>query len=161
MSFTIHPLRAEDRPWVRALLSARWGAPTVVAHGDSIEADTLPGFYARLAGEVAGLVTTRIAGDACEIVSLDSLHEGRGIGSALIAAVVAAARAAGCRRVWLVTTNDNLHALGFYQRRGFRLVAVHPGAVDAARKIKPQIPLIGLDNIPLHDELELTLALGE
>ncbi len=159
MSFTIHPLRAEDRPRVRDLLTARWGAPTVVVHGEAIAADTLPGFCARIGAELAGLVTYQTVGDACEIVSLDSLQEGRGIGTALINAVVAAARAAGCRRVWLITTNDNLPALGFYQRRGFRLAAVHPGAVDTARAIKPQIPLIGLDNIPLHDELELTLAL--
>lgn len=162
MSFTIHPLGAADRAWVRDLLTARWGAPIVVVHGASIAADALPGFCARLAGEeVAGLVTYQIAGEACEIVSLDSLHAGRGVGSALIDAVVATARAAGCCRVWLITTNDNLPALGFYQRRGFRLVAVHPGAVDAARAIKPQIPLVGLDGIPLHDELELTLDLGD
>lgn len=161
MTFTLHPLGAADRPWVRDLLTAHWGAPIVVAHGDTIEADTLPGFCARLVGEVAGLVTYQITGDACEIVTLDSLREGRGIGTALIDAVVKEARAAGCRRVWLITTNDNLPALGFYQRRGFRLAAVHPGAVDAARAIKPQIPLIGLDHIPLHDELELALELGE
>ena len=91
-----------------------------------------------------------IAGDACEIVTLDSLIEGQGIGTTLIEAVKAAAEAAGCRRLWLVTTNDNLHTLGFYQKRGFRLVAVHPGAVDAERRLKPEIPLIGNDGIPIQ-----------
>jgi Acetyltransferase (GNAT) family len=68
-------------------------------------------------------------------------------------------REAGCRRVWLITTNDNLRALRFYQRRGFRLVAVHPDALARSRELKPSIPEIGLDGIPLRDELELELLL--
>ena len=94
-----------------------------------------------------------------EVVTLDSLRPGRGIGTALIEAVKSAASAAGCRRLWLITTNDNLHALGFYQKRGFRLVAVHPGAVDAARRLKPEIPLNGNDGIPIRDEIELEIVL--
>jgi len=105
------------------------------------------------------LVTFQITGDACEIVTLDSLIEDRGIGTGLIEAVSTAASAVGCRRLWLITTNDNLHALGFYQKRGFRLAAVHPGAVDAARKLKPEIPLIGNDGIPIRDEIELEIVL--
>ena len=98
-------------------------------------------------------------GDSCEIVSLDSLVSGIGIGSALVAAAQAMARSAGCRRLWLITTNDNLAALRFYQKRGFRLVAVHVGAVDGARRLKPEIPAVGLDGIALHDELELEFVL--
>jgi hypothetical protein len=86
-------------------------------------------------------------------------HPGQGVGTALIEAVKVAAIEAGCRRLWLMTTNDNLHALGFYQRRGFRLVAVYPGAVDAARLLKPEIPLLGNDGIPIRDEIELEIAL--
>jgi GNAT superfamily N-acetyltransferase len=70
------------------------------------------------------------------------------------------ARNRGCRSVWLVTTNDNLHALGFYQRRGYRIVRVDPGAVDRARAMKPAIPLLGNDEIPIHDELVLEKRLG-
>jgi ribosomal protein S18 acetylase RimI-like enzyme len=106
-----------------------------------------------------GLLTYAVRGEACEIVTLNSWAEGLGVGTALLAAARETARAAGCRRLWLVTTNDNLPALRFYQRRGFRLVAVHAGAVDEARKIKPQIPVIGLDGIPLRDELELAMEL--
>lgn len=160
-AYTIHPLTPGDRDWVRALVAARWGAPTVVAHGVVYDPAVLPGFYALCQGERVGLVTCHLAGDACEIVTLDSLREGIGIGTALIAAVREMAKAAGCRRLWLITTNDNLPALRFYQKRGFRLAAVHPGAVDAARQIKPQIPLIGLDSIPIHDEIVLELALAE
>ena len=155
----IRPLFPADRDWVARHVAEHWGAEIVVAHGTLYHPAALPGFVAEVDGKVAGLVTFHIAGDACEIVTLDSLATGRGIGTALIEAVKAAAGAAGCRRLWLITTNDNLHALGFYQKRGFRLVAVHPGAVDAARMLKPEIPLIGNDGIPIRDEIELEIVL--
>jgi hypothetical protein len=66
----------------------------------------------------------------------------------------------GRGRLWLITSNDNLNAIRFYQRRGMRLTAVHRGAIDEARQIKPSIPLIGEHGIPIHDELELELRLG-
>ena len=155
----IRSLSPADRDWVARHVAEHWGAEIVVAHGTLYHPAELPGFVAEMDGVVAGLVTFHIAGDACEIVTLDSLHPGQGIGTALIEEVKAAAGAAGCRRLWLITTNDNLHALGFYQKRGFRLVAVHPGAVDAARKLKPEIPLIGNDGIPIRDEIELEIVL--
>jgi hypothetical protein len=66
----------------------------------------------------------------------------------------------GCRRLWLVTTNDNLHALGFYQRRGLRLCALHAGSLDRDRALKPELPEINPDNrIPMRDLLELELEL--
>lgn len=160
-AFAIYPLTAGDRDWMRALVTARWGAPTVVAHGVVYDPATLPGFYALYQAERVGLVTCHLTGDACEIVTLDSLCEDIGIGTALIAAARKMAMAAGCRRLWLITTNDNLPPLRFYQERGFRLAALNLGAVDAARQIKPQIPLIGLDGIPIHDEIVLELVLTE
>ena len=155
----IRSLAPADRDWVTRHVREHWSAEIVVAHGTLYHPAALPGFVAEMDGEVAGLVTFHIAGDACEIVTLDSLHPDQGIGTALVEAVKVAAGAAGCRRLWLITTNDNLHALGFYQKRGFRLVAVHPGAVDAARRLKPEIPLIGNDGIPIRDEIELEIVL--
>jgi ribosomal protein S18 acetylase RimI-like enzyme len=93
------------------------------------------------------------------VLSIDSLREGAGVGSALLAAAVAAARAAGCARAYLITTNDNMRALRFYQRRGFALVALRPRAIERARALKPSIPLVGFGGIPLRDELELELWL--
>lgn len=98
-------------------------------------------------------------GDDCEIVTLDSLNPGIGIGTALLDAVEDRARQAHCTRLSITTTNDNLNALRFYQKRGFLLVAVYRNAVDVARKLKPQIPLIGRDGIPVHDEIELQMNL--
>jgi ribosomal protein S18 acetylase RimI-like enzyme len=131
----------------------------MVTRGVARDASSLPAFVAVQGGEIVGLATFHVEGDECEIVSLDSLREGRGIGSALVAAVRQDATRHGCRRLWLITTNDNLEAIRFYQRRGMRLVAVHPGAVDEARRLKPSIPLIGAHGIAIHDELEFELIL--
>jgi ribosomal protein S18 acetylase RimI-like enzyme len=81
------------------------------------------------------------------------------VGSALIEAATQAARRVGCRRLWLITTNDNTHALRFYQKRGFVIAAIHVNALEKARRLKPEIPLIGEDGIPLRDEIELEMIL--
>jgi len=155
----VRPLAEADRAWANRLAIGRWGSTRMVTRGVLHDMTRLPGLVAWRSGERAGLLTYHLAGDSCEIVSLDSLVEGAGVGSALIAAAQEIARAARCRRMWLVTTNDNLPALRFWQRRGFRLVAVHAGAADEARRLKPEIPAVGLEGIPLRDELELELAL--
>jgi ribosomal protein S18 acetylase RimI-like enzyme len=156
----IRPSRATDRAWIDDFIRERWGALTVVSRGRLHRPGGLPGFVATMGNEPAGLITYSIEGDACEIVTIDSLVERKGVGTALVEAVTEAASKAGCRRLWLVTTNDNLPALRFYERRGFSLVAVHRGAIAESRKLKPEIPLIGLDGIPISDELELELDLG-
>lgn len=154
----VRPLRDSERAWAGSALAAAWGSAVVISRGQAHQADALPGLVAWRGGERVGLLTYAVQEDACEIVTLNSWAEGIGVGTALLAALREAARAVGCRRLWLVTTNDNLPALGFYQRRGFRLVAVHVAAVDEARQRKPQIPTIGLGGIPLRDELELAMA---
>jgi GNAT superfamily N-acetyltransferase len=155
----IRPLADEDRAWVEAFVCKRWGAPTVVSRGRLYRPRDLPGFVAVEDAEPIGLLTYSIEGDACELVTIDSLVEGAGVGSALVEAVKEAARAAGCRRLWLITTNDNLPMLRFSQKRGFSLVAVHRNALEESRKLKPEISLVGLHGIPLRDELELELLL--
>jgi ribosomal protein S18 acetylase RimI-like enzyme len=153
--FDLRPLAADDRNWIRDFIAARWGAEIAVAHDTVHYPDQLPGFAAvDPSGQTVGLVTYHMHGDGCEVVTIDSLVEGQGLGTALLAAVAEAARAAGCRRVWLITTNDNLQALAFYQKRGFRLVTIHRDAVRRAREIKPSIPLIGANDIPIQDEIE-------
>jgi ribosomal protein S18 acetylase RimI-like enzyme len=154
----IRPLREGDREWVRETLRQLWGE-TVVSRGAVHDPTALPGFVAEEGGERVGLLTYRVDGADCEVVTIDAFPEGAGAGTALLDAAARAARDAGCGRVWLITTNDNLRALRFYQRRGFRLVAVHPDALERSRELKPSIPEIGLDGIPLRDELELELTL--
>lgn len=153
--FLVRPLRPADAGWVARHVTEHWGAEIVVAHGTVYRPAELPGFVAEAAGQSVGLLTYHVEGGACEIVTLDSQREGRGIGTALIEAARAAARAAGCVRLWLITTNDNTAALRFYQKRGFVLAALHRDAVAASRAIKPEIPFIGNDGIPIRDEIEL------
>ncbi len=131
VSFEIRELRSGDRPRANRLIQEQWGSTRIVTRGRIHETDTLPGFVALRDDQPIGLVTYRIEGSQCEIVTLNSLVEGVGVGSALIAAVKSAALRAGCTRLWLITTNDNVEALHFYQKRRFRLVAVYPNALDA------------------------------
>ena len=155
----IRRLTVEDLPRLRQFWRENWGDEFVVAHGMIYRPDTLDGFIAFDGDEWVGEITHAFSGNDCEIVSLDSLREGQGIGTKLINAVVEEARKQNCRRIFLITTNDNLNALGFYQKRGFELVKIYRGAVNESRKIKQSIPLIGENNIPLRDEIELEMML--
>jgi ribosomal protein S18 acetylase RimI-like enzyme len=159
MARTIRPVTATDESWVVEFIDRRWGAPYVVAHGQLYYPNTLPGFVAEVDGERVGLLTYHADGLDWEIVTIDSLEPGSGVGSDLIFAARQEAKRAGASRLWLITTNDNLNALRFYQKRGFRLVALHRDALDRSRQLKPNIPLVGQDGIPLRDELELEMLL--
>jgi len=149
-----------ERAWLERQLFGSWGSTIVVSRGQVHDASRLPALVAVQADELVGLATFILDEAQCELVTLDALRERQGVGSALLARVVEHASERGCRRVWLITTNDNIDAIRFYQRRGLRLVAVHPGAVDEARQIKPAIPLTGEHGIPIHDELEFELRLS-
>lgn len=157
---TVRVVGPGDREWVAEVLCRRWGSTEVVSRGRVHRADLLPAFVAESGGERVGLATYHHGGDETELVTLDAMEDGWGIGSALLGAVVDEARRAGCARLWLVTSNDNLDAMGFYQRRGLRLVAVHPGGIDEARLLKPTIPQLGEHQILLHDEIELEIWLA-
>jgi GNAT superfamily N-acetyltransferase len=156
----IRERREPDGPWVAARLCESWGSTTVISRGEAHDAARLPAFIAVQGDDLVGLATFRFADGDCELVTLDALHKARGIGSALFASVVQEATNRACRRLWLITTNDNLDAARFYQRRGMRLTAVHRSAVDDARRMKPSIPETGDYGIPLHDELEFELLLS-
>lgn len=152
-------LTASDLPELNKFWEEHWGSREMVVHGIIFQTDQLDGFVAEEQDQWVGLITFYIAQAECEIISLNSLKEGKGIAAKLIQNVIDAAKEAKCSRVLLSTTNDNLHALGFYQKRGFELVAVHRGAVNEARKLKPTIPLMGENNIPLRDEIELEMLI--
>ena len=155
----IKPVEQQDHEWIRGLFRTFWAAERLVSRGRVFSADELPGFVAWSDGRPVGLVTMNVKDRQCEIVSLNSLHEGKGIGTALVETVMHAAAEVGCSRVWLVTTNDNLHALAFYQRRGFHLCALYPDSINESRRLKPEIPEVGENGIPIRDELELELTL--
>ncbi|MFG1627852.1 GNAT family N-acetyltransferase [Kribbella sp. NPDC049227] len=148
-----------DHAAVVGLLSAAWGGSVVVAHGTTYDAATLPALVAEQDGRIVGLLTYTVADGDLEVVTIDAPVRHLGVGSALLTAAIEVAREAGARRLWLITTNDNLDGLRFYQRRGLRIVGVTPDAMDAARAVKPWIPATGDYGIPLRDELVLELRL--
>jgi GNAT superfamily N-acetyltransferase len=155
----VRPLTGADRSWAARFLIDRWGSESMVAHGAVYYPADLEGYIALKHGEPVGHASYEIVGQSCEIVFIDSGPQHEGIGTALLEAVKKAAREKGCTRLWLVTTNDNLDALRFYQRRGFHLSALRPNALEASRRLKPEIPLTGDFGIPLRDELELEMNL--
>jgi GNAT superfamily N-acetyltransferase len=153
------PLNIADREWVSEFMLELWGSNKVVSRGVVYYPQDLPGFEAMYYGEKVGLVTYNVTGTSCEIVTINSIHPFAGVGTALIDAVRDIALQSGCKRLWLITTNDNMNALRFYQKRGFELVAIHRNALEISRKLKPEISLIGNDGIPLRDEIELEMML--
>jgi GNAT superfamily N-acetyltransferase len=133
-----------------------WGSPKMVISSGIYDCSDLDGFaFLNEENAIIGLITYVVKGGECEIISLDSLEERKGIGTALMKEVEKAAAENHCKRIKLITTNDNLPALKFYQKRGFLISNIHRNAVEKARKIKPEIPLIGNEGIPIRDEIEL------
>ena len=159
MNFTLRPAENTDRPWMLGIIRG-WGADFIVSRGRKIFAAELPAFLAEdIDSKKLGLLTYEIIGDQCEIVTLDAFTKFSGVGTALMQHAIDAARAAGCRRVWLITTNDNLDAIRFYQRRGFTIAAIHVNAIAHSRRLKPSIALIGNYGIPIRDEIEIEMGL--
>jgi len=159
MAWAIHPVTVADKGWLGDLVARNWGAEFVVTRGRKVYPTEIEGLCAvDDRGDRVGLVTFEVIGDQCEIVTLDALRQFAGIGTALVEGVRRVANERGCRRLWLITTNDNLDAIRFYQRRGFVIAAVHVNALAESRLLKPSIPEIGLHGIPLRDEIEFEMA---
>ncbi len=159
MTFKVRCLAVDDLPRLRQFWIEHWGGEEMITRGNVYRPEQLDGFVVEDDNEWIGLLTFVIQDHECEITSLDSLREEQGIGSTLINKAIQEAHVRQCRRLFLITTNDNLNALGFYQKRGFEMVIIHRGAVNESRMIKPGIPLIGMNNIPLRDEIELEMSL--
>jgi GNAT superfamily N-acetyltransferase len=156
----VRELRDDERGWATRTLREGWGSEVIVyGSGRERRPAELPALVAEIDGEQAGLATYAVEGDEAELVTLNSFTVGGGVGGALVEAVADAARAAGCARLRVTTTNDNLPALRLYQRHAFALAALHAGAVQAARRRKPEIATIGYAGIPIRDEIELRRTL--
>ena len=151
---------AESRDAVADFLR-RHNSLAVARRGELVEALRHPAMLAWADDELVGVATYVVDGEACELLTLHADMRLTGVGTALVEAVRARALDAGCGLLWVVTTNDNVDALRFYQRRGFRLARLRTGAVDQSRDtLKPEIPAIGDHGIPLRDEIELEMSLG-
>ena len=155
----IKAIKANDQTWVSKKLAERWGSTNIVSRGVIHRVDQLPGFITYVNNKRSGFITTNIIKGCCEVITLDSFRENIGIGSALIRAVENYARKQKCTYFWLITTNDNIHAQKFYQRLGFKIIAVHRNAIERSRELKPEIPITGMDGIPIRDEIEFKMTL--
>lgn len=142
------------RSLVNQYIKDEWCGPIIVTRGHAYDSSNLPGFVAVDGDKLIGAVLYQIENGECEIAVLFSLVESKGAGTALINAVTDKAKEENCRRVWLVTTNDNTHAIRFYQKMGFNIAGIHLNAMQEVRAIKPQVPLYGIDDIPLLHEIE-------
>jgi ribosomal protein S18 acetylase RimI-like enzyme len=151
----ITKLSDADQAWVRERTELLFSGTFLVSREIVHDPTELPGFIAVQDGERVGLATYHIEGERCELVSLDALCQYMGIGTELLQAVEAAAAAAGCRCVWCISTNDNLDALRFFQRRGFVVSDFRIGGMEKIRMLKPNIPATGCYGIAVRDEIEL------
>ena len=163
MNVTVRPLAPADVVVAEALLAADLGGRMQARGGEVHDVLALPGFGAWAGDELVGAATYGpVAADGRAELAAIAVVKGRrvaGIGTALVDAVVAEAARSGASEVWLVTTNDNLDALRFYQRRRFRIERIDAGAVDRSRALKPTIPAAGNYGIPMRDELVLVRSI--
>lgn len=153
--FSIRPIIQKDRKQIEELAEKHWGEKTMVVHGEKYDITKLPGYLADDSMRIIGFVTFNVVNETMEIISLDSFEENHGVGSDLLATAIRLACAKKMERLHVTTTNDNLRALEFYQKRGFSLTKLRVGAVNEARKLKPSIPLQSTDGITIEHELEL------
>lgn len=152
-------ISSENRRQINDFISSHWFSTDMVVKGELVDMTVLDGFAVYDDGTVIGLVTYRIKSNECEIMSLDSLREKQGIGTALVDKVIEIAREKKCTKIKLVTTNDNINAIRFYQKRGFDIVNLYRNALNVSRKLKPSIPLLGDFDIPIKHEIEFEMDL--
>ncbi|MTI49595.1 GNAT family N-acetyltransferase [Sporosalibacterium faouarense] len=152
----IREITEKDTEWIINVSTTNWGSNIIISRGISHDVSKLPGFIALRDNEIVGMISYNIDSDNnCEIVLLESMVENQGIGTMLVDKVLKISKKTKVNKIWLITSNDNINALKFYQKKGFSLVAVHRDAITKARRIKPEIPEVGYHDIPIKDEIEL------
>ena len=155
----VRKIGQDDKPLIQKYWAEYWGGDFIVTRGKIHRLDDATGCIAEIGEQTQGFITyARFLSDL-EITSLLSFKENQGIGTALVSSILDFAKVEGLERVWLITTNDNLNALKFWQKRGFKLSGLYPNALAQTRMLKPAIPVVGDNGIPLRDEIELELKL--
>jgi len=155
----ISEIKPEDKHLLASFISNNWGSSMSVSKGKTYNTTELPGFKCKNIKQIIGLVTYNISGDDCEIVTLDSKTNNIGLGTRLVDKVIEKAKLNGCKRIWLITTNDNIKAIRFYQKRGFEWIGFYKDSILDSIKLKPEIPEFGYDNIPIKHEIEFEFRL--
>lgn len=147
-----------DRAVARELFHCDFGRTRVVAFGEVMDIEQMPAFVAIMRSEPSGALAYRLYGDALHIVALatDPMWQRSGLGGYLLAEAELLARRLNLNRLVVATTNDNLPALYFYQRRGYRLTELVPSSVSQhTRQEQP-----GFAGIPVRDEIRLEKRLA-
>jgi ribosomal protein S18 acetylase RimI-like enzyme len=157
VQFEIRPIT--DRAFLEELLRLRWSGGALILRGKIVHPKDVEAIAAYHDGRLAGVATWLLEGPVIYLATLNNISDQRGVGMALLDAMMELGREKGSALLRVIVTNDNLNALGFYQRRGFRIIAVAPGAIDMIRTLMPNIPTMGANRIPVRDEIELEIAL--
>ncbi|WP_436862885.1 GNAT family N-acetyltransferase [Staphylococcus caeli] len=116
---------------------------------------SLPSIVAIEDKKIKGVLTFKVFGQYLEVISLESFEQNRGIGTMLLKKVEEIAKDMSINEIKIITTNDNLDALKFYQKRGYRLVEIITDSVNKARLEKITIPVFGDNGIRIQDEIIL------
>src|SRR5262245_7136348 len=157
VEFEIRPIT--DRAFLEDLLRLRWSGGALMLRGKIVHPKDVEALAAYHDGRLVGVATWRLEGPVMYLVTLNNISDQRGVGLVLLDAMKTFGREKGSALLRVIVTNDNLNAPGFYQRRGFRIIAVHTGAIDVIRGMMPHIPEMGANRIPIRDEIELEIAL--
>ncbi|QQG44597.1 MAG: GNAT family N-acetyltransferase [Candidatus Roizmanbacteria bacterium] len=160
MEMQVRSKTEKDTEWIKKLFINEWGSEVVLSNNKIYKPEEVLGIIVEHDNKKVGLLTFIIDAEKIEIITLNSLEKNRGIGTLLIDELKKIAQEERCKRIILETTNENISALSFYQKRGFQIIAVYPNAINEARKTKPEIPLVGENGIPIRDALELELKLA-
>jgi GNAT superfamily N-acetyltransferase len=158
-SVSVRAARPADAEWVLECLRGAWGSVHVARRGELLDASTFPALVAELEGARVGLLVLAVRAEDCEVVSLTTEVRRRGVGRALIQRCVEVARAAGCRRLTLTTTDNNAAAIAFYHRLGLARCEVRPDGVAASRRLKPAIPMHDEHGVAIAGEVDFELLL--
>lgn len=150
---------SNDVKRIENLMEEHWGGEPLIIRAKKYYPSKLDGIIAERDNKIIGLLFYEVLNRSCEIVVFEVFDKFQGIGSKMLDELKNIMKEKECNRIFLMTTNDNLDALRFYQRRGFNLCNIHVDSMKESRKIKPGIPLTGDYGIMIRDEIDLELVL--
>ncbi|HEU5282144.1 MAG TPA: GNAT family N-acetyltransferase [Gammaproteobacteria bacterium] len=148
-----------DTKWLEELMNRDWGGLPLVIREKKYYPASLDGIIAENENGILGFLFYEVRDQDCEIIVFEIFDKFKGTGTQLLDKLKVIATNKKCRRLYLMTTNDNLDALRFYQKRGFHICGIHIDSVKLSRKIKPTIGMTGDHGIPVRDEIDLEFLL--
>lgn len=150
----------EDKAAIADFMAKRWGSPRMLVgmHTYDVTEIEAQGLYDRDGGLLA-FASWKLRDRTVVLCALHALQEGNGFATRMLEEIKQLARRQGARSIRAMVTNDNMPALVFYQKNGFRLSTLYVGAVDAYRPVMPGMLTHGYLGLPIHDALELEYPL--